>query len=317
MRSAVLIANPSASQFTGGVFRNVVASLSKTFDLTTEWPVSTVETSREAARAAERGVDVVFAMGGDGVAHYVANALVGTDTALGLIPAGTTNVLARIFGIPLKPLAAANASADLLPNPTRMVRVDAETETGPNTRYAMFSLGIGFDADVIAIAESRPYAKLRFGGIHYARTAIGRLVSTWRSYDPHLRLTCNGDRFDGIITMTQVHRPYTYFVRVPLHRTSDPVDAIATPAARTPAVVRAPASFRRAAFGWTHPDAATVRLVTDSSPHPHRPEPATPFHADGEIIGTASYLEIAPVPDAMLVLRPSDHSDSFRRTTLK
>lgn len=317
MRSAVLIANPSASQFTGGVFRNVVASLSKTFDLTTEWPVSTVETSREAARAAERGVDVVFAMGGDGVAHYVANALVGTDTALGLIPAGTTNVLARIFGIPLKPLAAANASADLLPNPTRMVRVDAETETGPNTRYAMFSLGIGFDADVIAIAESRPYAKLRFGGIHYARTAIGRLVSTWRSYDPHLRLTCNGDRFDGVIAMTQVHRPYTYFGRVPLHLTSEHVDGIATLAAGSLGIARASEIFARAAFGRKHRDATGIRLWTNYQSLTIEAEPATPFHADGEIIGTASYLEIAPVPDAMLVLRPSDHSDSFRRTTLK
>ena len=317
MRSAVLIANPSASQFTGGVFRNVVASLSKTFDLTTEWPVSTVETSREAARAAERGVDVVFAMGGDGVAHYVANALVGTDTALGLIPAGTTNVLARIFGIPLKPLAAANASADLLPNPTRMVRVDAETETGPNTRYAMFSLGIGFDADVIAIAESRPYAKLRFGGIHYARTAIGRLVSTWRSYDPHLRLTCNGDRFDGVIAMTQVHRPYTYCGRVPLHLTSEHVDGIATLAAGSLGIARASEIFARAAFGRKHRDATGIRLWTNYQSLTIEAEPATPFHADGEIIGTASYLEIAPVQDAMLVLRPSDHSDSFRRTTLK
>ena len=51
-------------------------------------------------------------MGGDGVAHHVGNALVGTDTALGLIPVGTTNVLARILGI------LARKTAEALPGGT-------------------------------------------------------------------------------------------------------------------------------------------------------------------------------------------------------
>ncbi|MGI9528804.1 MAG: diacylglycerol/lipid kinase family protein, partial [Acidimicrobiia bacterium] len=102
MPTAILIANPSASQFTGGVFRGITATLSRTFDLETEWPISPHETETVARRAANHGVDVVFAMGGDGVAHHVANALVHSDTALGIIPVGTTNVLARILGIPLK-----------------------------------------------------------------------------------------------------------------------------------------------------------------------------------------------------------------------
>ena len=151
MATALLIANPSASQFTGGLYREVVSALKPGFDLTTEWPISAHETGVATSEAARSGIDVVFAMGGDGVAHHVANSLVGSDTALGLIPAGTTNVLARILDVPLKPVVAAEASAEFRPEPTRMVRVDAETDDGPRTRYATFALGIGFDADVVSI----------------------------------------------------------------------------------------------------------------------------------------------------------------------
>ncbi|GMQ93023.1 MAG: diacylglycerol kinase family lipid kinase [Acidimicrobiia bacterium] len=311
MPSAVLISNPSASQFTGGLFREVVSTLSTSFDLTTKWPTSPVETARKAADAAQEGFDVVFAMGGDGVAHHVANSLVGTDTALGLIPAGTTNVLTRILGVPLKPLVAARSAASFTPIPTRMVRVIAETASGPKTRYATFSLGIGFDADVVSIAESRPYAKLRFGGIHYASTAIGRLLSTWRTQKPHLRLTCDGDRFDGVVALTQVHRPYTYFGRVPLHLTDEVIDGVATLAASSLGLVRSSEIFTRAALGRKHREATGIRLWTEYASLVVEAEPATPFHADGELLGTAEYLEITPAENAILVLRPTDQPSSL------
>jgi len=304
MPSAVLISNPSASQFTGGLFREVVASLSTSFDLTTEWPISPPDTARTAAEAAESGFDVVFAMGGDGVAHHVANSLVGTNTALGLIPAGTTNVLARILDIPLKPLVAAETAAGLAPIPTRLVRVEAETDLGHITRHATFSLGVGFDADVVSVAESRPYAKLRFGGIHYARTAVGRLMSTWRTRKPHLRLTCDGDRFDGVVALTQVHRPYTYFGKVPLHLTKENFDGVATLAASSLGLIRSSEILTRAALGRKHRDATGIHVWTAYESLVIEAEPAAPFHADGELLGTAGYLEITPIEDAILVLRP-------------
>ena len=308
MPSAVLISNPSASQFTGGLFRDVVAELSKSFDLTTEWPTNPLETSRETAKATENGTDVVFAMGGDGVAHHVANSLIGTQTALGLIPAGTTNVLARILNVPQKPLAAAGAAAGFEPLPTRTVRVDAETDEGLVTRYATFSLGVGFDADVVAVAESRPYAKLRFGGVHYARTAVGRLLSTWRTHKPHLRLTCDGDRFDGVVALTQVHSPYTYCGKLPLHLTSDRSDGVATLAASSLGVIRSSEIFTRAALGRRHRDATGIRVWTDYESLIIEAEPKAPFHADGELLGTAHYLEISAVPGALVVLRPQTSS---------
>jgi diacylglycerol kinase family enzyme len=283
-----------------------VASLKTDFDLTTAWPISALETGTEARRCAEQGIDVVFAMGGDGVAHHVANGIVGTNTALGLIPSGTTNVLSRILGVPQKPRAAAIAAGGYKILPTRMVRVVAETDFGSMTRHAAFSVGIGFDADVVEAAETRPFAKSRFGSVHYATTAVTRLLSNWRSQVPNLRIECDGDRFDAVVALTQVHDPYTYFGRMPLHLTPDAPDGIATLAADSLAVTRASEIFGRAVLRRRHRESTGTRLWAGYDELIVDAEPQTAFQADGELLGMASRLEITPVKNAMLVLRPSE-----------
>lgn len=303
MPSAVLIANPSASQFTGGAFRQIRSTLDRAFDLRTEWPISPHETSVASRLAAESGHDVVFAMGGDGVAHHVANALVGTETALGLIPVGTTNVLARIFGIPSKAAKAAEFAVDAPSTPTRVVRIDAETAIGSFTRYGTFSIGVGFDADVVELAETRPFAKSRFGSLHYASTALGRLVSNWRSERPNLRIACDGERFDAVVALTQVHDPYTFFGRVPLRLSPDAVDGLATLAADNLGVSRSAEILTRATVGARQRPATGVRLFAAYERLEIEADPPAPFQADGELLGYASSISLSPIEGALLVLR--------------
>ena len=59
-----------------------------------------LEATGLARDAAEDGIDVVVAVGGDGTVNEVARGLVGTDTALGVLPVGTTNVWALQMHIP-------------------------------------------------------------------------------------------------------------------------------------------------------------------------------------------------------------------------
>src|SRR5882672_1763752 len=61
---------------------------------------------RFAAEAAAAGAEIVLAIGGDGTANETAWGLLGTPVALGLVPMGSGNGLARTLGVPLKPDAA-------------------------------------------------------------------------------------------------------------------------------------------------------------------------------------------------------------------
>jgi diacylglycerol kinase family enzyme len=54
------------------------------------------------ARAAESSADVVVAGGGDGTATALAEAILGTDKLLAVLPLGTANLLARDLGLPLE-----------------------------------------------------------------------------------------------------------------------------------------------------------------------------------------------------------------------
>jgi diacylglycerol kinase (ATP) len=53
-----------------------------------------------ATRAADDGIEIVAAAGGDGTAYAIAGALLGRDTALGVLPAGSAMNLALALGIP-------------------------------------------------------------------------------------------------------------------------------------------------------------------------------------------------------------------------
>src|SRR3990170_8978892 len=76
------------------------------------WGVEWLETKepREAtglaARAAERGVALLFVCGGDGTLNEAANGLAGSEKALAPIRAGTVNIWAKELSFPRKPAQA-------------------------------------------------------------------------------------------------------------------------------------------------------------------------------------------------------------------
>jgi diacylglycerol kinase family enzyme len=303
MRRLLLLANPSASGFTGALYRHVIATLSATFDVDAEWPQGTDSTREHAARAAEEGYEVVVAMGGDGVVHHVANGIVGTTAALGIIPAGTTNVTSRIFGLPKRPKRAATAIAELPSIPTRLARIESSIGGVTAVEYATFAVGVGFDADVVERAERRPQSKTWFGGAHYAESAISTLLGKWRGRPANLRVDIDGERMDGVAALTQVHHPYTYFGPVPLHITREPVDGLAAVVAGDLEVHRSAEIFARAILKRPLTERLGARVYSCFDRLTIDADPVTPFQADGEHLGLMSHAEITPAIDAMLVVR--------------
>jgi diacylglycerol kinase (ATP) len=75
------------------------------------------EARAQAADAVSRGYDLVVAAGGDGTVGTIAEELLGTTTALGILPLGTVMNVARSLGIPrdLEPAADLIATGTVRP----------------------------------------------------------------------------------------------------------------------------------------------------------------------------------------------------------
>ena len=100
---ALLVYNPAAGRLPVGPFVYRAAEILRSAGwqariLPTRSGVHAVELATQAAGK----VDVVFAVGGDGTIGQVASGLAGSSTTLGILPAGTQNVLAAELG--LRPL---------------------------------------------------------------------------------------------------------------------------------------------------------------------------------------------------------------------
>jgi YegS/Rv2252/BmrU family lipid kinase len=96
--------------------------------------------TRFAHEAAAENYDVVVAVGGDGTVNEVASGLVATNTALGILPRGSGNGLARALGIPRRSNEAVKA---LLNGTERLL------DAGCAGQRHFFALtGVGFDAKV-------------------------------------------------------------------------------------------------------------------------------------------------------------------------
>lgn len=217
MDRIVVIANPIASQFTGGTHRDVMSTLAKSHDVEAVWPADAAETSLAAAQAARAGASVVVAMGGDGMVHHVSQGLVGTYSTLGIIPVGTTNVVARLLGVPFRASKAVkliDRAAGALP--MGMVRLTLRRGTTNTTHHAAFAAGFGLDAEVVVEADRDPYRKYRFGSIHYARTALRIGLGRFPSRKPHLTITSGTRSAMATAALIQFRGVYTYFGRIPL-----------------------------------------------------------------------------------------------------
>ncbi len=116
----------------------------------------------KARRAVADGADLVLVWGGDGMVQRITGALAGSGTPVGLLPAGTANLLARNLGVPVD-LGPAVRTA--LHGADR--RIDLGTFDGEH--FAVMA-GVGFDAAIVGGADRQ--AKARLGRLAYFRAGL-------------------------------------------------------------------------------------------------------------------------------------------------
>jgi len=156
-----LIFNPKARSQRGDRVRRFLMSHANHFAL---YATNDGDEARTlAAEFAANGERVVIAAGGDGTLNAVVNGLAGSDTALGILPAGTMNVFARELGIPFGRLDKAFEVITA----GHVRDIDLFTANGaPFIQMA----GVGFDAMVIE--ETTWDSKKMLGPLAYLLSAV-------------------------------------------------------------------------------------------------------------------------------------------------
>ena len=195
MRTAKIIYNPAAGRFPVAL---AIPSAEHALRDAGWDVVSTATRSGEdgtylAKNAAEKGFNAVFAVGGDGTIGQVASGLVGTETALGILPAGTANVWGKELGMQPYSFLANNALEDnaklLADAPVYAVDVGV-----CNQQPFLMWAGLGLDALSVQKVEPRFRLEKFFTMPEYAATII-LTAARWRGIS--LKIWADGEKIEG------------------------------------------------------------------------------------------------------------------------
>jgi len=117
---------------------------------------------KQARQALKDGAELILVWGGDGMVQRCIDAVAGSDVAIGIIPAGTANLLAKNLGIPHDLGAALEIALG-----GRSRRLDVGLVNGEH--FAVMA-GAGFDARMIEDADRG--AKAHLGSLAYVRSGV-------------------------------------------------------------------------------------------------------------------------------------------------
>jgi len=146
------------------------------------------ESAAQVADAVCAGVDTVAVVGGDGMVHLAAQALVGTPTRLGVIPSGTGNDVARTIGLDGKdPAAAVDAVIGGRERTVDVARV--------GSRSFLTVLAAGFDAVVNERANRMSWPR---GQMRYNLATLAEL-RTFRPLPYVVELDGEEQRFEAMM----------------------------------------------------------------------------------------------------------------------
>ncbi len=273
--------------------------------LSADHEVTLAETARRghamllASAAASDGADLVVVLGGDGTLNEAANGLAGTDTALAALPGGSTNVFARIIGVPDDAIDAAGWLLDALDR-AAVRRIGLGTAGG---RYFLFHCGVGFDAAVVENVERRGPWKRWAGHPLFVYSAAATWMRRSNRHRPPIRvLDGDGEQMaSGLFTVALNANPYTYlgsrsFDLVPEATLDAPLATVTLSSLALhkllPVAARAlgRGDVRQLRGVTVHTGGRRLQVVAD---------PPAPYQLDGDYLGDASRLEVSWAPDSL------------------
>ncbi|MDQ3964233.1 MAG: diacylglycerol kinase family lipid kinase [Actinomycetota bacterium] len=301
MEQVLLISNARAGSVSERAREVIVKALQADFKLDVAHTNHRDHATELAQDAVDRGFDAVVAFGGDGTVNETAQGLVATDVALGIIPGGTTNVMARTLGVPRDPIeATAFVGERLRSQSTRRIGVGRV-----NARYFLFCAGIGLDAEVVRRMEASPRAKRAGTEWRYLRHALNTAFTRYRGADPEIVVEVDdADPYRALLCVCANARPFTYFKNLPVDvcpqaSLDKRLDMFALDRVSTLTIPRIAwgVLMSRAHVGWKH--GHYHHDVPGASWRASRP---MPVQVDGDYIGEWDRAVVRSVPDALSIL---------------
>ena len=172
-RRLAVILNPIKVEDVGQ-FRAMVGAMAKEAGWSEPaWQYTTVEDpgTGMAEKAAVSGADLVIVCGGDGTVREVCAELAGTGIPVGIIPAGTGNLLARNLDVPLYLRAAIDVALNGQDRAIDLVKVGGD---GIEDTHFMVMAGMGFDAAIMEGVNEE--IKKKIGWVAYVVSGLRSLM---------------------------------------------------------------------------------------------------------------------------------------------
>ena len=305
----LVVTNPAARRTKPHLSRWVADRLSDVAKVSVVATTHRHHASQIAVDAAERGVDVVVALGGDGTVNEVLQGIAGTPTGLAVLPGGSTNVYGRILGLP----RSLTGATSILYQALKEHRSRQVPAGRANDRWFAFCAGFGFDADVVREVEWHPRMKRYLGQMSFL---IHGLQARKRAEDVRIRIEAGPARPKGRQRGALKHEqtvgaavicnadPYTYFgplaSRMCPEATLDRgLDVSALTDVSVPALL---ATMRKALTGRDVRDLDWVTAWHDREWYELTADRAIPVHTDGDPAGTTTRLRVEAVPDAIRLI---------------
>jgi diacylglycerol kinase family enzyme len=243
-----------------------------------------------AIRAQSQGYDCLVAGGGDGTVHSLLPALVNRSLALGVIPMGGANDLARNWGIPLD---LDGALGVLCQGRTRAVDVIAARSGS----YIAGAGGVGFD---VAVIERASQWRHHWKGISPFFPAVALEFSRYRL--PWISITGGDWQYRGPawqVLFTKISR-YALFLKIPFPVKMDDglMEICLLPDVSKSRLLAHSLSFSLSGFRGLPEVRSFVasEVAIESSP-------PLKFHGDGELIGQTPEV-FRVLPRALKVIMP-------------
>ncbi|MEP6851953.1 MAG: diacylglycerol kinase family protein [bacterium] len=303
----LVVANPRATAVTARQRRVLLAALSRAAsDVVVEETANRGHAAALACRAMRNSVDVVVALGGDGTINEVVNGVLtdgvhATVPAVGVVPAGSTNVFARALGLPNQPL---DATAVLLEALTagRRRRISLGRA---DDRWFLFAAGLGFDAAVVAAVERARRKGRRSTHALYIRLAVEEYVRHQRGRGPITLVRPDGSRRPGLhLTVVANTSPWTYLGSRPVTPTPGASfdTGLSLYARRSMSPLSVGRGIAELLAPGRRPRGRGVVVEEDVARFVLRCSRPTPLQVDGDFLGTREQVSFRSVAQALSVL---------------